>query len=218
MSLLLYWFQLLGINDFLSILVSAGPAIGAAVGGGIGGCIGDRLYRRWSKKYGRTAASHFSITIGACRHNPDTVGSSGTTFHLPTCDAEPSVPHTTALIGNHLPRSMRRRALCLTEPRSRPEVVVSTSIRKCKCKRKLSSLTSPCRCDRPDPLYLLLFCHPARSRLLVGLRPVWHGRRPPHLLVCPLQQRHPLGRLPRGYLPASVRCIPPSLHNLSPSS
>jgi len=35
----------------------------------------------------------------------DTVGSSGTTFHLPTCDAEPSVPHTTALIGNHIPPS-----------------------------------------------------------------------------------------------------------------
>ena len=64
MSLLLYWFQLLGINDFLAILVSAGPAIGAAIGGGIGGCIGDRLYRTWSKRYGRTAASHFSIAVG----------------------------------------------------------------------------------------------------------------------------------------------------------
>ena len=64
MSLLLYWFQLLDINPFLAILVSAGPAAGAAIGGGIGGCIGDRLYRTWSKKYARTAVSHFSVVVG----------------------------------------------------------------------------------------------------------------------------------------------------------
>ena len=64
MSLLLYWFQLLDINPFLAILVSAGPAAGAAIGGGIGGCIGDRLNRTWSKKYARTAVSHFSVVVG----------------------------------------------------------------------------------------------------------------------------------------------------------
>lgn len=64
LALLLYWFQLLGIDPFLSILVSAGPAVGAAAGGGIGGIIGDRLYRRWSKKYGRVLVSQASVTSG----------------------------------------------------------------------------------------------------------------------------------------------------------
>jgi MFS family permease len=64
LALLLYWFQLLGIDPFLSILVSAGPAIGAAAGGGIGGLIGDRLYRRCSKKYGRVSVSQTSVASG----------------------------------------------------------------------------------------------------------------------------------------------------------
>jgi len=64
LALLLYWFQLLGIDPFLSILVSAGPAAGAALGGGIGGLIGDRLYRRWSKKYARVAVAQTSVIVG----------------------------------------------------------------------------------------------------------------------------------------------------------
>ena len=38
--------------------------LAAIIGGAVGGIIGDCLYRRWSPKYGRTAASHFSITVG----------------------------------------------------------------------------------------------------------------------------------------------------------
>ena len=64
LALLLYWFQLLGINPFLSIFVSAGPAIGAAAGGFLGGLIGDRLYRTWSKKYGRVTVSQSSVVSG----------------------------------------------------------------------------------------------------------------------------------------------------------
>ena len=64
LGLLLYWFQYIGINSFLALPVSAVPGIGAGIGGAVGGIIGDCLYRRWSPKYGRTAASHFSITVG----------------------------------------------------------------------------------------------------------------------------------------------------------
>lgn len=64
LAMMLYWFQLFGVDSFLSILVSAGPGLGAAFGGGIGGLIGDKLYQKWSKKYGRVVTSQISVTTG----------------------------------------------------------------------------------------------------------------------------------------------------------
>ena len=63
LGMLLYYFQLMGINDFLAIFISSAVAIGAAIGGLIGGTLGDYWYKR-SPKYGRIYVSHVSVIIG----------------------------------------------------------------------------------------------------------------------------------------------------------
>lgn len=63
LGMLLYYFQLMGINDFLAIFISSAVAIGAALGGLIGGTLGDYGYAR-SPKYGRIIVSQASVVIG----------------------------------------------------------------------------------------------------------------------------------------------------------
>jgi len=63
LGLLLYYFQLMQIDDFLAIFISSAVAIGAALGGFIGGKLGDYAYKR-NPKYGRIIVSHVSVTVG----------------------------------------------------------------------------------------------------------------------------------------------------------
>ncbi|AET42464.1 major facilitator superfamily transporter protein [Emiliania huxleyi virus 202] len=63
LGMLLYYFQLMGINDFLAIFISSAVAIGAALGGLIGGKLGDHAYQK-SPKYGRIVVSQVSVIVG----------------------------------------------------------------------------------------------------------------------------------------------------------